>query len=305
MAFRSAVKLAAAAALAFGLAACSSAGQSTAESSEPLKVLAPAGAPALATLGLPEDAQIEYVDGQDVLVSELAKKDGDYDLIFAPINVGVKSWEGSKTYKLDGVVTWGNLYLVGEEGTDPASADKIAAFGETAVPGLVYATLYPENLEKTTWYPAVSEASQALLSGQEPAALLAQPAAAAAIAKGKEAGKNLTVLSDVQADWQAKEGSSQKGYPQAAVFVKESSVERSKEALKAMEDFLKDPTDETLTEAIDKVTAEKLGVPNTQIAVKTWKAQNIHYEPAESVKGDIESFLAKFSIAVPEDIYVK
>ncbi|MCF0258855.1 MAG: hypothetical protein HUJ54_03250 [Erysipelotrichaceae bacterium] len=300
MALRSAVKLAAAALLALGLAACSAAPKAD----EPVKVLAPAGAPALATLGLPETAAVDYVEGQDVLVSELAKKDGEYDIIIAPINLGVKSWEGSKTYKLDGVVTWGNLYLVGQEGTKPEEG-KVAAFGESAVPGLVFKNLNPELAAEAVWYPSVAEASQAILSGQADTALMAQPAAAAAIAKGKENGKNLTVLSDLQKEWQDKEKTAQTGYPQAALFVKESSESKAKGAIAKMADFLKDPTDDQLTAAIEKVTADKLGVPNAQIAVKTWKAQNIHYEKADSVKGDIESFLSKFNIAVPEEMFVK
>ena len=57
------------------------------------------GAPALSIQGAAdlEDVSIEYVDGSDLLTSELAKEDGEYDIIVAPTNVGAKVYSESKS----------------------------------------------------------------------------------------------------------------------------------------------------------------------------------------------------------------
>ena len=85
---------------------------------------------------------MEYVEGQDLLVSELSKADSEYDLIVAPINLGVKTWKESQAYQLDSVLKLGNLYIVSQDENWNESGKTIAAFGEKAVPGMVFNSLY-------------------------------------------------------------------------------------------------------------------------------------------------------------------
>lgn len=266
----------------------------------PAKVLAPTGAPALATLGMRDGdlAEVEYAEGQDLLAAELNKSDSDYDIILAPVNLGVKSWKESDTWQLKAVVTWGNLYVVSDTEDWNVEDNTIGAFGEGAVPGLVFSEVFPDLKCDVTFFPSAAEASQALISGQVHTALLAQPVAAAAVAKSKEAGHEVSITSDLQQLWQEKTGSANKGYPQAGVFVKKGEDESA--ALEAMSSFLEDPTDEELTEKIDAAGAETLGVPSTKIAVSTWKAQNIHYRPAAEVQEDLSAFLDVFGMSLPD-----
>lgn len=99
----------------------------------------------------------------------------------------------SEAFNLEAVLTWGNLYLVGPEGSDLTSAS-IAAFGEKAVPQLVFQYVMDTANMNVTYYASVQEAQQALLTGQSEVALLAQPVAAATIAKAKEQGKSYLFL---------------------------------------------------------------------------------------------------------------
>lgn len=306
MAFRQSLKFnlkwLTAAVLGVGLAGCAS---NTPEQTS-FKVLSPAGAPALATLGLKEDAktQIDYVEGQDVLVSELAKKDGEYDLIIAPVNVGVKIWSSAQAYQLDGIVTWGNLYMVGENTDWNNEENTIALFGENAVPGMVFDNLYPEVKARKEYYPSVAEASQALLAGKANSALLAQPVAAGTIAKGKENGKNLQIAADLQSEWQAAHDTKQKGYPQAALFVRKGvNASKAEEQIKSFIEKASDPA--VLEKAIEETGAKTLGVPSAQLAAKTWPAQNIHFEKAADVESDLKAFLDVFGIQIPEGLIVK
>lgn len=104
-----------AAALVLTMTACSSK-EPTKE--DPLKILVPQGAPALALLPLygQENITVETVAGSDALLAALSKKDSEYDAVVAPINVGATLIEKEKTdYVLDSVVTWGNLYIVGTD----------------------------------------------------------------------------------------------------------------------------------------------------------------------------------------------
>ena len=292
--------------LACGLMACSS--QQTAQTEEvveePVKILCPTGAPALAILGAVENENItiEYTEGTDLLTAELAKEDSEFDIIVAPTNLGTKIYANTQAYNLEAVLTWGNLYLVGPEGADITSAN-VAAFGEQAVPGLVFKKTYPEL--NPTYYSSVQEAQQALLTGQAEVALLAQPVAAATIAKAKENGTELTILADVQAAYQKISGSENIGYPQASIFVKAGNQDKVNYALTAICTFLSDYNEDSAREIIEEVTPETLGVPSADLAINTWDKQNISYQAAKSCKEDIVDFLNVFGMELPEGLIVE
>ena len=282
-----------------------SSGAST-EDSATLSVLCPTGAPALASLGLAESgANVEYVEGQDLLVSELSKGDSDYDMIIAPINVGVRTWKEAGEYQLDGVLTWGNLYLVSELSDWNESDQNIALFGEGAVPGMVFSNLYPDLKANAEYYPSVSEASAALVGGNTNTALLAQPAAAGAMAKAKENGTDFFLVEDLQETWQTVHESDHKGYPQAALFVKKDKTDDYSQSLASLKDWLAKADTSTIETAVEKYTPDRLGVPNAKLAASTWTQQNIDFVEAKTVQKDIEDFLAIFNIELPEEIIVQ
>ena len=272
---------------------------------EPVKLLVPTGAPALSVLGAfdEENVQVDTVNGTDILMSELAKKDSEYDMIVAPTNLGVKIYEKTQAFSLASVLTWGNLYMVGDPNATIETAS-IAAFGQQAVPGLVLNQVYDTANMNITYYNSVQEAQQALLTGKSEVSLLAQPIAAATIAKAKEMNKELTVLSNLQTLWQEKTGSETLGYPQASLFIKTGSQEKVNYVLDEIADFLEDVEPEDIEETIEEVGAETLGIPNAQLAVKTWEAQNIRYVKASQAKTEIESFLKLFQMECPKDIFV-
>lgn len=272
--------------------------------SEPVSILCPTGAPALAILGAvgDENVTIEYTEGTDLLTAELAKADSEYDIIVAPTNLGTKLYANTQAYNLEAVLTWGNLYLVGPEGTDISTAN-IAAFGEKAVPQLVFSKVLPEL--NPTYYASVQEAQQALLTGNAEVALLAQPVAAATIAKAKENGKELTILSDIQALYKEATGNKNTGYPQASLFVKAGNQEKVQTVLGNICSFLADANDEAISQKIEEAGIESLGLPSAEIVVKTWAKQNINYQAAKSCKEDIVAFLQVFGMELPEGLIVE
>ncbi len=281
-----------------------------------LKILSPTGAPALALLdlliGSPDS--IMTVDGSDVLQAAFINPSSEYDVILAPTNLGAQLASKGKTdYRLAGIVTWGNLFIVGSDETVLQDSSKqLAAFGETAVPGLVFSAVL-EQLDiqaEITWYNSVSEAQAALLSKNADAALIAEPAATATIAKAKQDGMNLSIIADLQASWKEKTGFD--GYPQAAVFVLNSvyaeKTEEVQNLLKQIEATLAAQNDSSQKEAliakVDKVGTDILGTPSGSIVAEAYAGMNLVYRPAEEVKEELQAFLSLFGITDLDSIYL-
>lgn len=278
-----------------------------------VKILAPSGAPALGVLGAfgqENVSSVDIVSGSDVLQSELAKADSEYDVIVAPSNLGMAlSSKGMDHYELAAVITWGNLYLVSEDEDALTKEGNFAAFGEGAVPQLVLENAVDVDsiVPELTYYNAVSDAQSQLLSGKADVALLAEPVATATIAKAKQNGKDLKVIADLQQLYAEKNDiSADSGYPQAAIFVKKGEKAALSDVLKAIETFANETSsDQTALKAkIEEVGVDQLGVPNAEVAVKSWDRQNIRYVDASQAKQDLQKFADIFDISVDLDTLI-
>ncbi len=268
------------------------------EKLETLNILTPSGAPSLAFVGVydevMESGKIDIVDGPDVLVAELSKKDSTYDIIVAPINVGAKLIETEQTdYRIAGVVTWGNLYIVGEKGTDLNTVPEIALFGQNTVPQFVFdaSNLGIEGVQ--TYYNSATLVQQQLLSSKVKAGLLAEPLATATIAKAKEASLELEILADLQSEYGSE------GYPQAAVFVKKGS---DHEALFAKIDDFTNEGYPDMEEKLESIGAETLKIPSVSITMSTLERQNVRFVYAQDAKEQMADFLKLFTITFNDDM---
>lgn len=276
-----------------------------------VKILTPNGAPALSLLSVYEDIQkngeVKIVEGSDLLSSEFVKQDSEYDAIIAPINLGCQLIAKGKTdYKLAGVLTWGNLYLVENKAI---GNHQMAAFGEQAVPGKILSIVKDSSDEmmnaKITYYNAVSDVQGQVLAGKVQYALMAEPAATATIAKAKQNGMSLEIISSLQDLYQTKTKSTEAGYPQAAIFVK--NKDDVKDLLSEIDTFTNTDAikeDNHIQSLVEKIKAETFGVPSAEIAAKTWTNQNIHYKEAASVKNDIQSLLKQFQIEYNDNMLI-
>ena len=278
-----------------------------------VKILAPSGAPALGVLGAfgqENVSSVDIVSGSDVLQSELAKADSEYDVIVAPSNLGMAlSSKGMDNYELAAVITWGNLYLVAEDEDAFTKEGNFAAFGEGAVPQLVLENAVDVDniVPELTYYNAVSDAQSQLLSGKADVALLAEPVATATIAKAKQNGKDLKVIADLQQLYAQKNDiSADSGYPQAAIFVKKGEKASLSDVLKAIETFANETSSDqsALKAKIEEVGVDQLGVPNAEVAVKSWTRQNIRYVDASQAKQDLQKFADIFGISVDLDTLI-
>ena len=279
---------------------------------ESLSILSPKGAPAISLVPLIQENKdsIEFVDGTDVLSAELIK--GEKDMIIAPVNLGAAlSKKDSNPYRLYGIVTWGNLYLVSNADVQLVSEEPIAIFGEQAVPGLVFNSL-KDQLGQTfvsTAFNAVTDVQGQLLSKSFNIGLMAEPLVTATIAKAKtlETPLNLSVYKDLQVLWQEKTGF--ENYPQAAIYIK---ADISDEKLKQVEARLElmmaynielnnNPT--FLETDITEELATTLGVPSSKILTQAWDRMNVNVVKAEENKEAIEAFLELFKLNGLENLY--
>jgi len=265
-----------------------------------LSILAPYGAPALSLIpAFKSGYDITTVDGADPLQAAFVNPSPEYDAIIAPTNLGMKLYQAGKSeYELLSVVTWGNLYIVADSDDAMQKEGEFAAFGEQAVAGLVFNSEFTSVTPNITWYNSVTEAQAALLSGKANAALLAEPAATATIAKAKESGKDLKIIADLQANFNGGEG-----YPQAGLFVRKSSYEADPGKFEDLAtnmatyfDSLPDDDTTQLKADIDSIGTETLGIPSSEIVTKVWKRMNIRIVSAASVQDQISSFLGLFGI---------
>ena len=275
-----------------------------------LSILGPTGAPALALIAPVKNGHdVTFVDGTDVLQAAFVNPNPEYDVLVAPSNLGAKlAANGKTTYRMESVITWGNLYLVAAEESALEQDGVFAAFGEGAVPGKVLETVLEKHpvTPEITWYASVAEVQGAVLAGKADVALMAEPAATATMAKAKENGQELKIILDLQEQWNAVTGT--QGYPQAALFVRQDLPQERQAAvetlLQSIEDYLnqaqQDPS--AVEQDIETIGAQTLGMPSGAVIAKTWPRMNLRLVAAEDVKPELTSFLNLFEVTDIESI---
>ena len=270
-----------------------------------LSILVPMGAPSIAVIPILKDDvhSVNLVSGTDPLQAALISPNPEYDIIIAPINLGASLIsKNSSQYRLWGVVTWGNLYIVGENESVLKEEGTLALFGENAVPQKIFDSVKSKiDLTLTTaYFPSVNDAQAQLLTQKARAAMLAQPLAAATIAKAKESGKDLKIIANLQDLW--KESTGTENYPQAAVFVLESSYKADKKAIEDQIALMKSYVDacwtqnSTLEADIVELTAEKLGLPSAKLVASVFKGMNVKIKPALEAESELIAFLKLFGL---------
>ncbi len=282
------------------------------EKATSLKVLSPAGAPALSTIPLFDEAnvEVEITAGADLVQAALVNPSSDYDAIIAPINLGVNLLNQEKTnYQLHSVVTWGNLYILGKKEALSKPQLSLAGFGEKAIVGIVLKQVVAanESLSKANleWFGSVVDAQAALLSDKVDLAMIAMPAAQATLAKAKEMNKDIEILFDVQNLY--KDLKQKDNFPQAALFVHKDKYASHSKAINEMVDkmagYVANPVD--LKAKIESIGAEKLGVPNAALIEATFSKLSINLVKANSIESDLAEFLKALNLELSGNHIIK
>ena len=267
---------------------------------------APSGAPALAlaTLAVQNPENYTFV-AADTISAEFARAEADF--IVAPVNAGAKLYKmGKSTYKLAGVVSWGNLYIASQKENfqlADMNGAKVVLFGENTINAAVVNYALKQNgIEPASveYLAGAAQTQALLLTDAEAIVVTAEPALTAA--KMKNAAITAYAVNDLY-----KTATGFDGYTQAALFVKAETAEKSPEAvaayLKAVEESCAKATTDIEAVANAAVAIEVL--PNVKVAMNAIPGCAVRYVGALEAKEQIEFTanidLTQFGGALPAD----
>lgn len=271
-----------------------------------LTAAAPNGAPALALamLAIEKPENFTFV-AAETISAEFAKQEADF--IIAPLNAGAKLYKmGKSTYKLAGVVSWGNLFFASQkEGfqMEDMNGATITIFGENTINASVvkYALeqsgIVPARIE---YLASAANTQSLLLSDASAIVVTAEPALTAA--KIKNSAVTGYALNELY-----KAATGYDGYTQAALFVKADTADAQPEAVKAFIQAVAASCETASTDlealATAAVTLEIL--PNQKVAMAAIPGCAIRFVGALEAKEQVEATanidLVQFGGAVPAD----
>lgn len=270
------------------------------------KVASPSGAPglALATLAVENPDNYTFV-AAETITAEFASENADF--IIAPVNAGAKLYKaGKSTYKLAGVVCWGNLVIASQkEGftLEDIGGATITLFGENTVNASVarYAIeangIVPASIE---YLGSAANTQSLLLTDAEAIVVTAEPALSAAKMKNdKITAYSLNEL--------LKAATGIDGYTQAALFVKAETAATQPEAVNAFIAQVAESCGKNTTDvAAVAEAAVTLGLlPNVKVATAAIPGCAIRFVSALEAKAQVEAAanidIAQFGGELPAD----
>ena len=267
---------------------------------------APSGAPALAlaTIAVGQEENFTFVAAETISAEFAAAK---ADFIVAPVNAGAKLYKmGKSTYKLAGVVSWGNLYIASQK-TDFKLEDmngaKVVLFGENTINAAVVNYALEKNgiVPASVEYLAGAAQTQALLlTDAEAIVVTAEPALTAA--KMKNPAITAYAVNDLY-----KAATGYEGYTQAALFVKDETIQTQPEAVKAFIEAVAASCEKAATdvEAVANAAVALEILPNVKVATKAIPGCAVRFVSAVDAREQIEFTanidLKQFGGALPAD----
>ena len=267
---------------------------------------APSGAPALAlaTIAVNQPENFTFV-AAETISAEFASAKADF--IVAPVNAGAKLYKmGKSTYKLAGVVSWGNLYIASQKKNfqlEDMNGAKVVLFGENTINAAVVNYALEKNgiVPTSVEYLAGAAQTQALLlTDKEAIVVTAEPALTAA--KMKNAAITAYAVNDLY-----KAATGYEGYTQAALFVKAETIENRPEDVKAFIEAVAASCGLATTDVAavaDAAVALEI-LPNVKVATQAIPGCAVRFVNANDAREQIEFTanidLSQFGGALPAD----
>jgi len=219
--------------------------------------------------------------------------------------------------RLANVMTNGLLYILSDQPDVNTIGDlagrKVAVPFRGDTPEIIFGQLLDhadlsEGDVEIVYTATPIEAMQLLLAGRVSAALTAEPAATAAILKGKQAGKTIHRAVSVQDAWGEMTGGAPV-VPQAGLAVTGAFTESHGDTVPAILEILRETTGDVLADpqAAAKNASEALGQPAPLIAASVPHC-NLVARPAGEARPDIERMLSAMDLdkiggKLPDDAF--
>ncbi len=267
---------------------------------------APSGAPALAlaTIAVENPENFTFV-AAETISAEFANQNSDF--IIAPVNAGAKLYAmGKSSYKLAGVVSWGNLYIASQKADftlESLNGATVVLFGENTINAAVVEYALEQNgivPAEIQYLGSAANTQSLLLSDAEAIVVTAEPALTAA--KMKNAAITAYAVNDL-----FKAATGYDGYTQAALFVKAETIEKHPEAVKAFIAAVEESCGKATTdvEAVANAAVSLEILPNVKVAMNAIPGCAVRFVGAAEAREQIEFTanidLTQFGGAVPAD----
>jgi len=254
---------------------------------EKLKIIVPAGAPALSQIYLQDSGKydVDIVNGPDPLVAAFGSE--SHDFIFAPTNLGAKVYNNGIQYKFIAAVTFGNYYLAStldDFKIEDLQNEEIICFGKNATSDIVLNYVLDGNSIQADiiYVDSLDMANSELVIDNDKIILSAEPALS--VLKTKVEGISTI---DLQAEYAELSGTG--SYPQSGVFAKANLED------KIIDDFLN-----KLEASVEDVNQDAEGTASLaveldynftyDVLVQAISQSNIDFEKAEEVKTSLEYY---------------
>lgn len=261
----------------------------TTEYVEPLSVMTPAGAPALAQLFIQADDnkyEVDVVNGPDPLLAAFTS--GSHDFIFAPTNLGAKLYTTGVDYQFLAAVTFGSYYLVSNQ-TDEFTIQslegkEITLFGQNATSDIVLQYILDENGVNATlnYVDSVATANSIYIADDTKIIMTAEPSLS--VLESNVPGFQTI---DLQDEYQKLTGES--SFPQAGVFGKTTlSADQIDQFLMDLETSVSKVNTDTET-AISWATFFEYGFSES-VLESAIPNSHLEFVSAMDVKTDLETY---------------
>lgn len=222
---------------------------------------------------------------------------GQMQLAVAPVQAVTNLYNRGFPIKLMNVMTNGLLYVLSADPAVKSIADLDGRKVAVPFPGDTPDILFDQMVTHFGGTPAKESAPnpimavQMLLSGRVDAALIPEPAASAAILRGKQAGKTITRAINLQEVWAQMSGGAPV-LPQAGLAVVNSFSEAHGELLPALATALETSVEQVLADPMAgaQSATQTLGLPAPLIA-QSIPHSNLVVRPAKEARSDIERML--------------
>ena len=283
------------------------------QAEQTIKIAALQGPTALSFLKMWDDetkldgmeAEYELLAAPDAMVAELAK--GTYDIACLPLNTAANLFNKGTDYRLVGICTWGNMYIVSTDASITSlaglSGKTIAVSGQGATPDVVlrYALEQAGLTKKVTidyTLTAHADLAASVISGQTTIALMPEPFVSNIMAENSA----VKIVVDMQQVWAETTGG-EPYIPMSAIVVKGAFADANPEA---MADFI--AAQMTSAEYTVNVTelsalAEKHGVTLPAVAIINGTPRcNIFFKDTAAAKTEIVNYFNIILGFSPNDI---
>lgn len=286
---------------------------STPETAGTVKIAALQGPTALSFLKMWDDetkldgkqAEYELLAAPDAMVAELAK--GTYDIACLPLTTAANLFNKGTDYRLVGICTWGNMYIVSTDATITSLADlsgkTISVSQQGATPDVIlrYALAQADLTKKVTidyTLTAHADLAASVISGQTAIALMPEPFVSNIMAKNSA----VQIVVDIQQVWATTTGG-EPYIPVSAIVVKGSFADANPDAV--AEFITAQRASAQYTTNVNELAnlAEKHGVtlPATAIINGTPRC-NIFFKDTAEARTEIDSYFNIILGFSPTDI---